>query len=118
MPIQEGFRCLGRIGLHEAGVRLRQSYLSQLERGDKTPTGEIVAGIAKVLNTTTDYLLLMNDDPAPALSIEQQIRAQARTDKERELFEELIELIRGMPSEQQQLALDAVQLIRKAGRAR
>jgi transcriptional regulator with XRE-family HTH domain len=101
-----------------SGVHLRQTYLSELERTGKTPTGEIVAGIAKALNTTTDYLLLMNDDPAPQRSVEEQLLAQARTEKERELFEELIELIKGMPPEQQQLALDAVELIRRAGRSR
>lgn len=107
---------VGRV--EASGVKLRQSYLSELERTDKTPTGEIVAGLAKALNTTTDYLLLMSEDPGQQRSIEQLIRAQARTEIERELFEELIELMQGMPQEQQKLALDAVQLIRKAGRAR
>ena len=104
--------------LEGIGVKLRQTYLSELERTNKTPTGDVVAGLAKTLNTTTDYLLMMNDDASPPVPVEVQLLAEARTERERELLEELVALIRDMPPEQQQLAVDAVAIIRKAGRVR
>ena len=45
-------------------VGVRQSYMSEIE-GDKAyPTGEIIAKLARALNTTTDYLLLLTDNPS------------------------------------------------------
>ena len=46
------------------GVKVSRSYLSILERSESVPSGDIVAGLARVLNTTTDYLLLLTDDAA------------------------------------------------------
>ena len=100
------------------GIKMRQSYLSELERTGKTPPGEMVAGLAKVFNTTTDYLLLLNDDPSPPTPVQRQILDLARTEKERELLEELVDLIRDIPEGQQMLALEAVQIIRRASRSR
>jgi transcriptional regulator with XRE-family HTH domain len=102
--------------LAEQGIKMRQSYLSELERTDKTPTGDMVAGLAKVFNTTTDYLLLLNDDPSPPTPVQQQMLDLARSEKERELLEELVDLIRDIPESQQRLALEAVQIIRRASR--
>lgn len=100
------------------GIKMRQSYLSEIERTDKTPTGDMVAGLAKVFNTTTDYLLLLNDDPSPPTPVQQQMLDLARNEKERELLEELVDLIRDIPESQQRLALEAVQIIRRASRSR
>ena len=104
--------------LASQGIKMRQSYLSELERTDKTPTGDMVAGLAKVFNTTTDYLLLLNDDPSPPTPVQQQMLDLARNEKERELLEELVDLIRDIPESQQRLALEAVQIIRRASRSR
>lgn len=49
--------------LHLAGVDIHQSYISSLERSNSLPSGEVLAGLAKVLGTTADYLLLLSDDP-------------------------------------------------------
>lgn len=103
--------------LAEQGIKMRQSYLSELERTDKTPPGEMVAGLARVFNTTTDYLLLLNDDPAPPTPVQQQMLSLARNEKEKELLEELVDLIRDIPESQQRLALEAVQIIRRASRS-
>src|SRR3990172_8205833 len=47
--------------LRQQGLPITNQYISKLERGYKTPSGEIVAGLARVLHTTTDYLLLLTD---------------------------------------------------------
>lgn len=49
--------------VEKLGVQVGRSYLSILERSDKVPSGEVLAGLARVLRTTTDYLLLLTDDP-------------------------------------------------------
>lgn len=43
------------------------SYISEQERTDKGPFG-----LARVLDTTTDYLLLLTDDPNPPHDQEEQ----------------------------------------------
>ncbi len=45
------------------GVDVGRSYISILERSDSVPGGEVIRGLAQVLHTTTDYLLLLTDDP-------------------------------------------------------
>lgn len=45
------------------GVKINPSYISVLEGTDRPPSGEVLAGLARVLHTTTDYLLLLTDDP-------------------------------------------------------
>lgn len=47
------------------GVQMGQGYVSELERTDKVPLGDVVAAVAKVLNTSTDFLLQMTDDATP-----------------------------------------------------
>lgn len=49
--------------LAKLGIEINQSYISTLETTNKTPSGEIIRGLAEVLQTTTDYLLLRTDDP-------------------------------------------------------
>lgn len=48
-----------------AGTPVGISYISELERSDKIPSGQVAAAFAKILGTTTDYLLLLSDDPMP-----------------------------------------------------
>lgn len=45
-----------------AKIGIGNSHLSQIERGEKRPTSETLASIAKALDTTTDYLLLLTDE--------------------------------------------------------
>jgi transcriptional regulator with XRE-family HTH domain len=52
--------------LAQMGVSIGQTYMSTLENSeDRTPTGEVVAGLARVLETSADYLLMLSDDPLP-----------------------------------------------------
>ena len=47
-------------------IRTSQSYISHMENSGKVPSGEVVAGLARLLETSTDYLLLLTDDPSPS----------------------------------------------------
>lgn len=46
-------------------IGVARNSLSQYESGIRLPNLEIVASLAAVLNTSTDYLLLLTNDPAP-----------------------------------------------------
>lgn len=58
--------------LEKQGIEVGRSYISELERTDKVPSGTVLAGLAKVLGTTTDYLLMLTDDPIPPGEQEEQ----------------------------------------------
>lgn len=44
-------------------VNVRQSYISDIEHNRATPSTQVMASIANVLDTSIDYLLLRSDDP-------------------------------------------------------
>lgn len=51
--------------LREYGQPVGQSYISELERTDKMPSGAVVAGLAEILGCTSDFLLLLSDATNP-----------------------------------------------------
>lgn len=68
--------------LGELGVDVGQSYLSTLEGSDRTPTGHVVAALARALSTTTDYLLgLTDDDMPPGMEVAQPEYLSAEADE-------------------------------------
>lgn len=54
--------------LSKYGVTVRNTWISTLERAriNKLPSTDVVVALAKTLGTTTDYLLMLTDDPALA----------------------------------------------------
>lgn len=57
------------VALNDAGAKLSQGRLSELEGGEDIPNGATIKVIADVLNTSADYLLLRTDDPTPMVVI-------------------------------------------------
>lgn len=58
------------------GITVRQSYLSQLETGTKdAPTLPLLAALAQVLETSSDYLLGVTDNQLPVRDIEEEAQA-------------------------------------------
>jgi len=55
-------------------VRTAQSHLSEVE-ADGVPrvSGELLVRIASALGTTTDYLLLLTDDPRPQTNLREGV---------------------------------------------
>ena len=49
--------------LAASGVEIGRSYISAIERSRKMPNGEVIAGLARVLRTTSDYLLGLSESP-------------------------------------------------------
>jgi len=50
----------------DMGAGIDPSYLSQIEADAKMPRLPVLAAIVRALNTTSDYLLLLSDQPATA----------------------------------------------------
>lgn len=46
----------------ECGEKIGETYISELERTDKMPTLKVAAAMARVLETSLDYLGLLTDD--------------------------------------------------------
>ena len=44
-----------------------QNRISRYERGESDATGETLAALAKILETSVDWLLGLTDDPTPAI---------------------------------------------------
>ncbi|RIK36968.1 MAG: hypothetical protein DCC55_25745 [Chloroflexi bacterium] len=49
--------------LHQRGVQIGQATLSRIENDQTSPTAEIIAGLAQILGTTADYLVMLSDVP-------------------------------------------------------
>ena len=47
------------------GVNVRSAHISGIERRGKAPSVPVLAAIARALNTSSDYLLMLSDDPSP-----------------------------------------------------
>lgn len=55
--------------LSTIGVDITNSHISGLVKNVRTPSAQVLVGLAQVLNTTTDYLLCLTDNSErPALT--------------------------------------------------
>lgn len=61
--------------LEGVGVSIQNSYISRIEKEDLTPSAEVLVGIAQVLNTTTDFLLLLSDEHRESQPSQEPIHA-------------------------------------------
>lgn len=77
--------------LAKLGVAVDQSYISSLETTNKIPSGTVLRGLAKVLQTTTDYLLMLTEDAL----IPGELDEEAREVSDQEW--ELVTALRSLP---------------------
>ena len=95
------------------GKQIARSSMSEIETDVNNPSLGLLVGIAKTLGTTTDYLLLVNDDPFPPQSTENQIVIEVNSAGERKVIEEIFELIKDFPLEEQKNILDMLRFVVK-----
>jgi len=81
------------------GVALGQSHYSALERGVKSVSVETLIALAFVLDTTTDYLTGLTDDPAPRADLDDQILLVETDPMRREYLQRMFTAIERMPVE-------------------
>lgn len=65
-----------------AAIGTSQNQVSRYERGVNVPTGDVLASIARALDTTADWLLGLTTDPARPMR-----SASDLDDEERQLLE-------------------------------
>lgn len=86
-------------------VSVRQNYISAIENDTATPSAELMAAIAKALDTTLDFLMLLTDNSERPQDAEPTFISE-EAEKAARLIDELL------PTERQQ-ALAALEEIRK-----
>ena len=96
------------------GVDVGPSFLSQIESSRKTPSIELLIALAKSLGTTTDYLLMLTNDPAPSASTESQIVIDVQDAAERALIEEWVDVMQDIEPERRENVLRSVRLMLSA----
>lgn len=84
-------------GVNQYGVKLSQSHLSQLERNQKSVSIEALIAIAFVLDTTTDYLTGLTDDPTPRPDLEEQVILVEHDPIRRDAMQKMFTAIERMP---------------------
>lgn len=51
--------------VRDVGDNVARSTISRIENNERNPSPELLATLARVLGTSTDYLLLLTDNPLP-----------------------------------------------------
>ncbi len=92
--------------LADAGARVSRSYVSVIERQDILAGSDLVRGLAKVLNTSADYLLMLTDDPSPSRS-----NLEGETEPLDAAVRNMAERINHTPAPLRQQLLEVVDLI-------
>lgn len=54
------------------GVEVSPTTVRRYESDDTAPPGDVLAGLARVLGTTADYLVMLTDDPMPRAEVSDQ----------------------------------------------
>lgn len=72
-----------------------QSHISNLENstGEKLPSVQVLWALAVILETNTDYLLGLTDDPRPHGKLDDQIVATVTDPEERAMLQDAIEML-------------------------
>ena len=97
------------------GVPISQSALSRWESDETSPPGNMLAAVARALETSTDYLLMMSDDPTPAGEQEEDL-PMVHERREAYLADEdrnLLDLWRSLDAEQRTFVLDVLDKLRR-----
>lgn len=87
--------------------------MSSIENDVNNPSVEVLITIAKTLGTTTDYLLVLSDDPFPQQSNDGNVVVEVESTEERKVIEEVFELIKDFPLEEQKNILDMLRFVVK-----
>jgi transcriptional regulator with XRE-family HTH domain len=93
------------------GLSIRgQSHISNMENsgGDKLPSVQVLAALAEVLETNTDYLLGLTDDDAPHSDLDDQVMFGTRNEREHRRLREMGEGFLTLPETTQEYLLGII----------
>ena len=108
--------------LSRQGVDIGQSYMSVIEGTDRIPSGQVVKALAELLGTSTDYLLMLTEDPNPPVSIDEE-EVDGRVDVlmdpgsaylTSERVAEFVDVFTSLPEEAQTHLLSIAKMLRNA----
>lgn len=85
-----------------------QGSVSAIERGDRLPSVPVLAALAKVLETSTDYLLGLTDDPTSVGDMDEQVVVSVSDPETRQVLQELTSVITSQTAQEQKFVLDVV----------
>lgn len=75
------------------GSSIHQTSLSAIELGEKYPTVENLALLARALETNTDYLLGLTDDDRPHSQLDDQVIVTVEDPVERRMLQDALEML-------------------------
>lgn len=104
--------------LAQKGVEIGRSYISELERTSKVPSGEVIAGLARVLGTSTDYLLMMTDNPFHVEAASEKNAIIVDDDFEREKVQQLVNEFSSLSAQDQDMLIDLAARLRSMSKPR
>lgn len=87
------------------GTEISRSYVSMIEKQDVLAGSHLARGLAKVLNTSSDYLLMLTDDPSPYAEHDEN---KPQLDED---IRQLIDRLMQFSAPKRQLLLRAVDII-------
>ncbi len=102
----------------QEGVDVGQSHISAIERGERQPSVDLLPRLARVLETNTDFLLGLTDDDAPHSDLADQVVAGVKNEREREIMQELVDLILPLPIDGKRQLVDVIKMLRGTGKPR
>lgn len=90
---------------------VNQSHLSQVERGERGLAPDTLAAVAIVLETSSDYLIGLTDDPMPHGDVDDQVIIVERDPARREYLQRILSGIERMPAEKRAEYYRAMELL-------
>lgn len=108
---QKGLAAL--ISKSEFGVAsdYHQTGISAIENGSQLPSVQVLAALAHILETNTDYLLGLTDDDKPVSDLEDQVVVGVRDPAQRAIVQELIDTVVAQPPDDQAFILAMVRKV-------
>lgn len=95
----------------QTGEIVKPSALSNHEKDTSMPAYPTLIHYAEALGTTTDFLLLVTDDPTPAKKTDRNVVIEAKGEEERRILEEIASLLEEMNAGDLRFVLDIVRRI-------
>jgi len=97
--------------LRRYAEKIEPSTLTNHEKDTSMPLYSTLINYAKTLGTTTDFLLLVTDDPAQNHKTDRNVVIEAKGEEERRILEETSSLLEEMPAGDLRFVLDIIRRI-------
>lgn len=93
------------------GETIEPSTLTNHEKDTSMPRFQTLVNYAKTLGSTTDFLLLITDDPAPTKKTDRNVIIEASGEEERRILEEISSLLEETNTGDLRFILDIIRRI-------